>query len=794
MVSSNSGRITFGGVASGIDTNSIISQLMAIEQRPINALQRRVSDVQTSIQAYAQLTSAISALMTAAAPLSTPTTYTQRSASVSGQTVDANKISASASAGAALQSFTFEAVSKATPTTVISPTALGSPVSADDPLDEAGFGAIFKAGTFSINGQTFTIPAATASTYESGAATGTSVSTTAPLASAGLDVAPTTGSIVINGHTIAFDADDDSLSDVITRINAAGAGVTASFDASARTLTLTSSETGPGAISIADADGGTFFQSMNMLDGGGGNVGVITDGTDLISLNDVIDDINNAGIGVTATLVNDAQGNPNLLELSSGADVQIGSGGDTSNFFTVTGLSQSPSGSTRTSVFALGQVQPSLNLEDARFATALTASTGTFTVNGVDIEWDATKDSLQNVITRINSSGAGVTATFDAFSNKMVLTSTTTGGSAISLADGAGDFLTSTGLLGTTQTMGTNATYKIDNGPLRYSTSNVITDAVAGLTLTVNDIPTEAVTVSVNLATQGVQTAVSTFVSTFNQTTTLIRNLTAYDPAGLNAGVLFGNATAQRLEPDLRSKLTGFQNGLPGGLRSLSDVGFSFGAVGSAVGTTNTLAVDAAKLNTALQADPDAVGKLFTAFTAAASLDGGGTGSVASISGTPTNATKAGRYAITTDALGSVEVSFQGNDGSAPLVTTGSLVAGEDNTTLIPGMTITATTPITAGIDYITLVGAPQGFGKTLSDYLKLLASPSGLLATGSDGLQSQVIDMNKQIAVMTNRLTARQNQLTSKFNAMEQVIQSMQAQGQQLTSIFAQLQKPPSS
>ena len=121
---SSSGRITFGGVASGIDTNSIISQLMAIQQRPIFQLQNRVDDVQTRIQAYSQLTSAVTALMTAAGPLAKQETFGQRSASVIAQTADANKIAVTADAGAALQSFTFEAVSKATSTSVTSPTWL----------------------------------------------------------------------------------------------------------------------------------------------------------------------------------------------------------------------------------------------------------------------------------------------------------------------------------------------------------------------------------------------------------------------------------------------------------------------------------------------------------------------------------------------------------------------------------------------------------------------------------------------------------------------------------------------
>src|SRR5690606_24249183 len=49
-----------------------------------------------------------------------------------------------------------------------------------------------------------------------------------------------------------------------------------------------------------------------------------------------------------------------------------------------------------------------VSLADANFLTP--AKTGTFSINGVQIAVDASTDSLDDVISRINSSGAGVTA------------------------------------------------------------------------------------------------------------------------------------------------------------------------------------------------------------------------------------------------------------------------------------------------------------------------------------------------------------------------------------------------
>lgn len=786
--SSSSGRITFGGIASGIDTNSIITQLINIQRRPIFAVMDRVDATQAKINAYNSLKTAMSTLMSSAAPLKDVATFGQRSTVVGTQSADQGKVTATATNSTALQSFQFQGIALATATTAASSQAMGGAIDANVPLDEAGFGAEVTAGTFSINGTTFTIDAATATTYESGASIGASFSASAKLSASNADLLPASGSIVINGTSVNFDVDNDSLNDVIARVNAAVEGVTASYDDATKTFLITADETGPGAITISDTNGGTLFQSLNMLDGGGGNIGTITAGTDLVSLQDVIDDINNAAIGVTASIENDALGRPNLFRLAGGASVQTGSGGDTSNFLALTGILESPPGATRTGVRGMGQTQQSADLEDARLATALSASSGAFKVNGVEIAWDATSESLQNIITRINASSAGVTATYDAFTDQMVLTNDAMGGTAVALEDVTGNFLSATNLLAATQTLGTNASYSINGGPTRYSTSNTITDAVPGVTITMNDITASPVKISVNLATSPISSSVGGFVTTYNKTVEAIRSLTKYDPEGAGNGLLFGDATVQRLEGALRQALTGAQSGMPAGLRTLSDIGLSFGAVGSAVGTTNDLQFDAAKFTEKLQSDPEAVAALLTAFTASASLDAGGTGSIASIAGTPASVTKAGRYSIATDVFGNIEATFQANDGSAPQVTSGTIGAGGTNTTLIPGLTITAKAVLVAGTDLVTIGATTQGFGKTIHEYLNSISRSGGLLATRSDEMQSQVTDMNRQIETMNARLTAREAALVKKFSAMEQAIARLQGQQQQLAQVTAQL------
>ncbi|MBP9804057.1 MAG: flagellar filament capping protein FliD [Candidatus Accumulibacter sp.] len=72
--------ISSPGLGSNLDVNSIVSQLMALEQRPLTALTRKEAGFQAKISALGSLQGAISALQTAAASLvpATGSTATQK--------------------------------------------------------------------------------------------------------------------------------------------------------------------------------------------------------------------------------------------------------------------------------------------------------------------------------------------------------------------------------------------------------------------------------------------------------------------------------------------------------------------------------------------------------------------------------------------------------------------------------------------------------------------------------------------------------------------------------------------
>jgi flagellar hook-associated protein 2 len=84
---SSSGTITSAGVGSGLDVESIITKLMAVEQAPLTALQNRATTYNSEISALGQVKSDLSALQDAVKAFSTTSGVYSYKASVADNTI-----------------------------------------------------------------------------------------------------------------------------------------------------------------------------------------------------------------------------------------------------------------------------------------------------------------------------------------------------------------------------------------------------------------------------------------------------------------------------------------------------------------------------------------------------------------------------------------------------------------------------------------------------------------------------------------------------------------------------------
>ena len=204
------GPISSPGLGSGLDVQSIVTQLVAIEKAPIATLQKQATAFQTRLSAYGTIKSQVAALGDAAKKLSTPAGWN----AVSAKSSNPSAIGVTAAPGAPATSITMEVqqLAKAQSTAssaVAANTAMGT-------------------GTMTIE-----LGRWSGSTFTAGAKAPTSVT---------------------------IEAGKDSLADIAAKINDADGGISATVlkDASGERLLLRSKDTGEVngfRISVADDDG-----------------------------------------------------------------------------------------------------------------------------------------------------------------------------------------------------------------------------------------------------------------------------------------------------------------------------------------------------------------------------------------------------------------------------------------------------------------------------------------------------------------------------------------------------------
>lgn len=326
----------------------------------------------------------------------------------------------------------------------------------------------------------------------------------------------------------------------------------------------------------------------------------------------------NEGAGSTATVSASVVGNQLQLSLTGSSAthaISFGVGGDSSNALSMLGLAGlSAAGFSASTAItgksALGVVRTTTALDAAGLAGIAPASTGTMTVNGAAIAYDTSTDTLTGIIGKINNSSAGVVASLDRGGDRLILTSKTGGAAPISIAD-TGPLASALRLApGTTdaQALGTQAQVTID-GRTYLSDTNQVSNAIDGVRLTLFQEGTVTLTVAPDGATT--QGAIQGLVDAYNTLADALSSLTANDPKGTK-GSLAGTFDVANLALSLRTTILGY-SGTSGKLLSFADIGVTSGAVGSAVGTTNHLSLDASKLASALESDPAAVSSLITA-------------------------------------------------------------------------------------------------------------------------------------------------------------------------------------
>jgi flagellar hook-associated protein 2 len=189
--------ISSAGIGSGLDVNSIVTQLMAIERQPLTALETKATTIQSTVSEYGKIKSAVSTLRDAAAKLASTSTWGQTVTNSSSTAVSATTNSSAAG------SYTVEVQALASVQTIATASAVPATTTPG-------------AGTLHI---------------ELGAYNATQTTFTPKVGATAVDIAITAS---------------DTLATVRDKINGAGAGVTALImtDASGSRLLIRSNASG----------------------------------------------------------------------------------------------------------------------------------------------------------------------------------------------------------------------------------------------------------------------------------------------------------------------------------------------------------------------------------------------------------------------------------------------------------------------------------------------------------------------------------------------------------------------
>jgi flagellar hook-associated protein 2 len=202
-------------------------------------------------------------------------------------------------------------------------------------------------------------------------------------------------------------------------------------------------------------------------------------------------------------------------------------------------------------------------------------------------------DTMVSLASKINSANAGVSASvvMDGGKERLMVRSNTTGESSGFRIDSAGDAaLEMFGVTNSTATSGTDtgmfisqsaldASYKL-NGVSLKSANNKINDALPGVNLSLSQVTTTPVEITVENDLDAVKNKIKAVVDAYNTLNQTLADATKYDAGTKTAGALQADSLTLNMQMALRSMMSSQSSG-SSAFKLLSDVGIERNTDGS---------------------------------------------------------------------------------------------------------------------------------------------------------------------------------------------------------------------
>ncbi|HYZ79828.1 MAG TPA: flagellar filament capping protein FliD [Solirubrobacteraceae bacterium] len=265
------------------------------------------------------------------------------------------------------------------------------------------------------------------------------------------------------------------------------------------------------------------------------------------------------------------------------------------------------------------------NSAQATYGFTTPASDDAITINGSAYTIKA-GESVQDFVDSVNSDTNGSVYAAATNSGTVVFSSRATGAnSSVVVTDTSG-----VGALSSTNQPppkpGQDAKFSID-GVSGSSSSNTVTNAIGGVTLTLTGVTTTSGPVTVNVASpapnsSNISNAINTFVTQYNKVLSDIQTQLQQQPSSTDPtqGTLYGDPELKGLLTSMRSMMYSAGTGLPAGAATMDDIGVSTGATsGSGAESQSALAgnltLNATTLTNMLQSNPAGVKSILSSWS-----------------------------------------------------------------------------------------------------------------------------------------------------------------------------------
>jgi flagellar hook-associated protein 2 len=551
---------------------------------------------------------------------------------------------------------------------------------------------------------------ATVKNQVTGAAQSDPFSSTTTALNSLLGIPAQSGTVTINGKSVAIST-ADTLQQLESAMNSAGL--------STSIVTSTSGSTPTYSLQIA------------------GGINSFTDSNNMLQSLGFIQGNRSSEIGVTGSAANTSDGSTPITASTLLTGIYGYNTWTSGDSISITGTNHS--GSTVSSNLAITQtstVQDLLNQIDTTFGNVTASVTSNGQIQVVD---NATGTSQLSMSLTPTIQDANSTLSFGSF-----------------------------GTVGTVRQyvlqQGTDASLSVD-GMNVTSSSNTVSSAISGVTLNLlGASPSTTLSVNVGYDTSAIETQVNGMITAFNSVISDVNSQNAYNTAtNTTGGPLFGDPVLEGLKAQLENSV-------------LSQIGSgsytSLASIGITVGSNGLLQMNQSTFESAVATDFQAVSNIFQ--------DSGTTSNSMFQYMGNSSSTLSGTYNINLTSASSGTIDGQAATANGSLWTLSGSSSGANGVEVsYTGTSYPASATVTVS----------RGIGTLLSNLVNSYTnSVTGIITNQDSGINNTITGLQKQITDMQNNINQQEQSLTLEYENMNSTVASLDRMQSYLTAQLASL------